>query len=58
MWGLPPSPSWEEGATNFLSPPVAMVAAVGGWPEEEAGKGKAQSLEPGPFAGVPHTELW
>ena len=30
---------------------------LGGWPEEEVGKGKAQSLEPGPFAGIPHTEL-
>lgn len=24
------SPLWEEGATNLLHPPVAMVATVGG----------------------------
>ena len=38
------SPLWEEGASNLLHPPVALVA-VGGWggAEEEVGKGKARS---------------
>lgn len=50
---LPCSSYWEERATNLLSLPVAVVAAWGGRPEEEVGKGKAQGLELGLLLGFP-----